>query len=58
MSIIHILFSTDLPTRKQNELCYRMEMAQWKERLRIARENNDYEEMDRLQIDYERVGLP
>lgn len=57
-SVIHIRFSHDLPTRAQNELRGRMEMAQWKQYWREAEAEKDYDRMDRLQVDYERVGLP
>lgn len=56
--VIEIKFSTDLPTRKQNELRYRMELAAWKRRWREAETNRDYVRMDWLQMEYERVGLP
>ena len=56
--IIEIKFSRDLPTLKQNELRYRMEMAQWKKAWREAKMAEDYVAMDWLQYKYERVGLP
>lgn len=56
--VIHIKLSHDLPTRKQNELRYNLEMARWKAAWREAEETKDYDRMDRLQIDYEMVGLP
>lgn len=57
-SIIYIKFSHDLPTKAQNELRYRMELAQWKIYWRQAEAEKDYDWQDRLQLDYERVGLP
>lgn len=56
--IIHIRFGYDLPTRAQNELRYRLEMERWKRAWRDAESSSDYDQMDRLQIEYERVGLP
>lgn len=56
--VINIRLSYDLPTRKQNELRYNLEMARWKALWREAEEAKDYDRMDRLQIDYEMVGLP
>lgn len=35
-----------------------MELAQWKIYWREAEAEKDYDRMDRLQLDYERVGLP
>ncbi len=58
MNVVHIRFSHDLPTRTQNELRGRMEMAEWKRRWREAEAEGDHYLMDRLQEDYEWVGLP
>lgn len=57
-NVIYIRFSHDLPTSKQNELRYRMELAQWKAHWREAEATFDYDAMDRLQVEFERVGLP
>jgi hypothetical protein len=56
--VIHIRFGYDLSTRKQNELRYNMEMAEWRRQFREAEAERDYDRMDRLNSDYERVGLP
>lgn len=56
--VIEIRFSEDLPTKAQNRLRYAMEMGQWRRRWREAEAAKDYYAMDRLQLDYERVGLP
>ena len=56
--IIYISLSIDLPTAAQNRLRYAIELGIWKARNRKAIEENDYAELDRLQLDYERVGLP
>jgi len=58
MSVIHIKFSTELPTDNQNKLRAAMEMARWKERWRIATEEKDYNTLDSLDRQYEMVGLP
>lgn len=57
-TVINILLSHDLPTKKQNELLYRLELARWKASWREAEEENDFDRMDMLHRDYERVGLP
>lgn len=57
-NVIHIRFSQDLPTKKQNELRYRLELARWKEEWRIAESLGDCYTMDELQRRYERIGLP
>jgi len=49
--VIHISFNTDLPTKNQNELRYRMEMASWKQRWREAEENMDFIRMSWLQME-------
>jgi hypothetical protein len=56
--IIEIRFHEDLPTRARNRLRYAMEMGVWRAEWRAAAEAKDYEAMDRLSRDYERVGLP
>lgn len=58
MSVILIKFSHDLPTKAQNELRHRMEMARWKQRWRDATENDNYDLQDQLQHEFELVGLP
>ena len=58
MSVIFIRFHEDLPTNKQNELRYRMELAAWKIEWRKAEEEQDYISMDWLNHKYELVGLP
>lgn len=57
-NIIQIKFGHDLPTRKQNELRYRMELARWKEDWRIAEAMRDYLRMDELNHSFNMVGLP
>lgn len=56
--VIHIRFSEDLGSQKKNELRYRMELAEWKKRWREAVDLQDYEWMDRLDREYQKVGLP
>ncbi len=58
MSVIHIMFSEELPTNNQNRLRAGMEMAQWKERWRKAKEEKDFATMDSLDRQYEMVGMP
>lgn len=57
-NVINIRFHEDLPTKKQNELRYRMELKVWKDKMKAAEAREDYEEMDRLAVEYEMVGLP
>jgi len=57
-NVIEIKFSHDLPTKKQNELRYRLELAKWKEDWRIAESIEDYKKMDELNASYDMVGLP
>jgi hypothetical protein len=57
-NVIHIRFHEDLPTRLQNELRYRMELASWRSRWREAEAQLDYIRLDWLQMEYERIGLP
>lgn len=56
--VISIRFGYDLPTKKQNELRYNMEMAEWRRQFREADAARDYARMDWLNDNYERVGLP
>lgn len=58
MSVINIILSTDLPTRAQNKLRYAIELGIWRKRLHKAEADKDYDLIDRLQLDYERVDLP
>jgi hypothetical protein len=58
VTVIDIRLSEDLPTRKQNELRYRIELGRWRREWREAESAGDYAQMDRLNADYERVGLP
>lgn len=58
MSVIRIHLHEDLPTTLQNKLRYRIELGLWRKQWREAEAAKDYDRMDRLQIDYERVGLP
>lgn len=57
-TVIEIKFGYDLPTKKQNELRYNMEMAEWRRQHREATAAQDFWKLDRLDEDYERVGLP
>ena len=56
--VIEIKFSEDLPTRAQNKLRYAMEMGQWRRAWREAEAAKDYYALDRLDRQYELVGLP
>jgi hypothetical protein len=47
-NIIQIKFGQDLPTKNQNELRYRMELARWKEEWRIAESMGDWVSMSYL----------
>jgi hypothetical protein len=47
-NIIRIAFNEDLPTKKQNELKARMELARWKEDWRIAESMGDWVSMSYL----------
>lgn len=69
MNIIHIKFGenlegvTPLQSRLLNELRYRMEMCEWKRKYRLARltddpETWDWSALDRLDREYEMIGLP
>lgn len=56
--VIRIYLCEDLPTDAQNKLRVRMEEARWRERWRRAKAENDYDTMDRLQREWEMLGLP
>ena len=58
MTVILIVFGTDLPTENQNKLRAKMHLASWKAKWRKAEEEKDSEAMDRLDAQYEMVGLP
>lgn len=38
--------------------CYTFQLGSWKARRRRAEENNDFPALDRLDSEYERLGLP
>jgi len=57
-NIIQIKFSEDLPTKKQNELRARMELARWKEEYRKAEAMDDWIQMGYLNWKYSFIGLP
>lgn len=56
--VIDIRKSCDLPTAAQNRLRYAIELGEWRCQWREAVRKQDFERMDRLQKDFERVGLP
>lgn len=56
--VIDIRKSYDLPTAAQNRLRYAIELGEWRCQWREAVREQDFERMDRLQEDFERVGLP
>lgn len=56
--VIEIRLHEDLPTRNQNKLRYRIEMGIWLAKMRKAKEEKDYDEMDRLDQQYNLIGLP
>jgi len=56
--VIMISFSVDLPTRNQNLLRARMEFKAWSDRRDDAMMRDDYETLDRLDREYEMIGLP
>lgn len=56
--IISIRTSEDLPTVAQNKLRYAIELGRWRRDWREAEQTQDFERLDRLQLAYERVGLP
>ena len=58
MTVIQIKFSEDLPTKKQNELRARMELANWKEAYRLAESENDWIQMGYLNWQRNFIGLP
>lgn len=57
-NIIEIKLSTNLPTKKQNELRVRMELARWKEDWRIAESMGDHLRLNELSRSYNYIGLP
>ncbi len=56
--VIHIKFSTDLPTRAQNALRARMEYKAWKDERDQAMLDDDTDALERLDRSYELIGLP
>lgn len=58
MTVIPIQFHIDLPTKAQNDLRYRLELANWRTRWRAAKARKDYDMMDRLDREFEWLGLP
>lgn len=56
--VIEIRLHRDLPTAAQNALRYAIELGRWRNEWRKAEEQGDWQRMDRLNEDYERVGLP
>lgn len=58
MNVIYIVLGVDLPTSAQNALRYAIELGRWRAKWRRAQRDKDYDAMDRLQVDFERVGLP
>jgi len=48
INVIQIKFSEEMPTKKQNELRHRMELARWKEEWRIAESQGDWVSMNYL----------
>lgn len=56
--VVFIHPSRDLSTQAQNRLRCAMELGVWRADWRRAEQSEDHDAMDRLQIDYERVGLP
>lgn len=56
-NIIQIKFGQDLPTEKQNELRYRMELARWKEEWRIAESTGDWTTMGYLNWRWAFMGI-
>lgn len=57
-SVIEVRFGEDLATSSLNRLRTRMELGDWRRRWRDAVEREDYETMDRLDKEFDRVGLP
>jgi hypothetical protein len=58
MNVIEIRFHEALPTKNQDKLRCRMELAVWRARWRKAKEEKDYHTMAALDREYELVGLP
>ena len=56
--LILISFGVNLPTRNQNLLRARMEFKTWRDRRDDAMMRDDYETLDRLDREYEMIGLP
>jgi uncharacterized protein YehS (DUF1456 family) len=56
--VIHIRLHEDLGCPELNKMRYNMEMAIWLKKWRKAMSKKDHDMMDRLNSDYERVGLP
>ncbi|QDP61548.1 MAG: hypothetical protein Tp138OMZ00d2C19078261_9 [Prokaryotic dsDNA virus sp.] len=63
-NVIHIRFHENLvgvtpeQTRMLNKMRYGMELRAWKLRRDAAEEEGRYEDMDRLAVEYEMIGLP
>jgi len=57
-NVIHIKLHEALSTNNQNKLRYKIELGIWRQKWREAEATKDYYQMDRLQIEYEMVGLP
>jgi hypothetical protein len=57
-SIVQIQLYEELPTRAQNRLRYAIQMGMWLQEWRKAKETSNYAAMDRLDREYELVGLP
>ncbi len=58
MTVIHITLGEELPTIAQNKLRANLHMAQWKASWRRAIAEKDSDAMDRLDKQYEMVGMP
>jgi len=56
--LILISFGVDLPTRNQNLLRARMEFKAWRDRRDQAMFDDDYDTLDRMDKEYELIGLP
>ena len=57
-NVIHIRFSEDLDSPLKNRLRYRMELAEWKREWREAEAAGNYAALDRLDRQYDYLGLP
>lgn len=57
-TVIDIRLHQDLPTSAQNRLRYNIEMGLWLAKRRKAQAENDYYTLNRLEQEYEMVGLP